>query len=185
MLVAGADGEKSQFPNGLQVDHLSEQTVGHGVSVPGRTNGVAVEAGYVGETFFVGTSELTAAYGTADATKILASQSLPAGTWSISAFAVCQNVTRPSAGYGMPYVEIYDSSTSTSLHVTTGGYWRVSPDVAQDSAWNFLHAEQVLKFSGANRTIQFRLVASTASQTPTGYTVTAYSSGYLKFTRIA
>jgi len=48
-LISGAIGEKVQMPDGLQVDHLSENTVGHGVSVPGRTSGVAIETGYVGE----------------------------------------------------------------------------------------------------------------------------------------
>lgn len=48
-LISGDLGSKSVFPDGLQVDHLSENTVGHGVSVPGRTSGVATETGYVGE----------------------------------------------------------------------------------------------------------------------------------------
>jgi hypothetical protein len=34
-LVAGADGDKSVFKDGLQVDHISENTVGHGARVRG------------------------------------------------------------------------------------------------------------------------------------------------------
>lgn len=51
MLIAGADGEKSQFPNGLQSDHLSEQTVGHGTRVRGISDPTTypVIAGDVGE----------------------------------------------------------------------------------------------------------------------------------------
>jgi hypothetical protein len=154
--------------------------------IDGKADGNAVAAGKVGETFFKTTSEVTAAYGTADAIKVIAQQELSAGVWSISAFAPCQNVTRPSAGYGWVTVDIYDSSTSTVLHYASGGYWRVADDATQDSAWNFLHVETpTLSFSGANRTIQFRLIAGTASGTPTNYTVNAYVGGFLKFTRTA
>jgi hypothetical protein len=52
MLVPGATGQKSTFPDGLQVDHLSENTVGHGTRVKGISDPTTypVIAGDVGET---------------------------------------------------------------------------------------------------------------------------------------
>jgi hypothetical protein len=38
-LVAGNIGEKVQCPDGIQVDHISENTVGHGVALQGKTDG--------------------------------------------------------------------------------------------------------------------------------------------------
>jgi hypothetical protein len=51
-LVAGNIGEKVQCPDGIQVDHLSENTVGHGVRVRGISDPTTypVLAGDVGES---------------------------------------------------------------------------------------------------------------------------------------
>jgi hypothetical protein len=51
MLVPGAQGQKSVFPDGIQVDHLSENTVGHGTRVKGVSDPTTypVIAGDVGE----------------------------------------------------------------------------------------------------------------------------------------
>lgn len=48
-LIPGADNEKVVCKDGIQVDHLSENTVGHGVRVRGISDGSAVVAGDVGE----------------------------------------------------------------------------------------------------------------------------------------
>jgi len=87
MLVAGADGEKSQFPNGLQTDHLSENTVGHGVSVPGRTSGVAIETGYVGQIIYgSGANVSLAVSGTV---YNVASLTLTPGVWLVFSSIEC------------------------------------------------------------------------------------------------
>ena len=51
--VPGADGEKSVFKDDIQVNHLSENTVGHGVRVRGVSDPTTypVLAGDVGEVF--------------------------------------------------------------------------------------------------------------------------------------
>lgn len=53
-LVPGAQGQKSVFADGIQVDHLSENTVGHGVRVKGISDPTTypVIAGDVGETLY-------------------------------------------------------------------------------------------------------------------------------------
>lgn len=50
-LVAGADGEKSVFKDGIQLDHISENTVGHGARVRGVSDPATypVIAGDVGQ----------------------------------------------------------------------------------------------------------------------------------------
>jgi hypothetical protein len=52
-LVAGDVGSKTILPDGAQVDHLSENTVGHGARVKGVSDPTTypVLAGDVGETF--------------------------------------------------------------------------------------------------------------------------------------
>jgi hypothetical protein len=78
-MTPGAVGSKSLFPDGMQVDHVSENTGGHGVSLAGRTSGVSLDDGYVGQL-------ITVAVNTSMATLTdtnLASYAVPAGVWMI------------------------------------------------------------------------------------------------------
>lgn len=60
-IIAGAVGSKAVFPDGAQIDHLSENTVGHGVRVRGISDPTTypVIAGDVGESAVAGTSQTT------------------------------------------------------------------------------------------------------------------------------
>jgi hypothetical protein len=49
-LSPGIVGNKTQLIDGVQVDAISELTTSNGVQIAGRTSGVAIGAGYVGET---------------------------------------------------------------------------------------------------------------------------------------
>lgn len=90
MLIAGASGEKSQFPDGLQSDHLSEQTVGHGVRVKGISDPTTypVLAGDVGEV--ISSSYVVAIVPAASGLyKTITSISLNKGVWIIHSNASC------------------------------------------------------------------------------------------------
>jgi len=78
--VPGADGDKSVFKDGIQVDHLSENTVGHGVRVRGISNGDTPAAGDVGEVKRVVTSLSTVTDSTFGTTAAL---NIGDGVWSI------------------------------------------------------------------------------------------------------
>jgi len=83
-LVAGADGQKSVFKDGLQVDIISENTVGHGVRVKGVTDPITypVLEGDVGE---VKTSTVStfAAYTASGTFENITTIPLTAGSWSV------------------------------------------------------------------------------------------------------
>jgi hypothetical protein len=48
-LIPGIAGQKTELFDGAKIDAISEYTAGNGVQLQGRSNGVAIEAGKVGE----------------------------------------------------------------------------------------------------------------------------------------
>lgn len=60
-IIPGVTGQKAELFDGAKIDSISEYTAGSGVSIQGRTNGTAIEAGKVGEvkTFTVTTVTIT------------------------------------------------------------------------------------------------------------------------------
>lgn len=92
-LIPGITGQKTELFDGAKIDALTEYTSGNGVQHQGRTNGVAIEAGKVGElknftlrtvaitnagTWYANSSELT---------------TLTAGVWLIYIAAAGGNST--------------------------------------------------------------------------------------------
>lgn len=49
--IPGADGNKSIFKDGIQVNVISENTLNAGVHVQGATDGNTIPAGYIGESY--------------------------------------------------------------------------------------------------------------------------------------
>jgi hypothetical protein len=89
-LVAGNIGEKVQCPDGIQVDHISENTVGHGVAirVRGIQDGASIAAGDIGEEI-IGKCLRSASInpGGPEVTANLTSIIVTAGVWDISGMA--------------------------------------------------------------------------------------------------
>ena len=101
-LISGAIGEKVQMPDGAQVDHLSENTVGHGMRVRGVSTPVAtpVADGDVGEvqaTTYVGGISGSTTLGTYTSMVTL---SLTAGRWRIVGALPVVNVSGTSGDTG-------------------------------------------------------------------------------------
>jgi hypothetical protein len=48
-IIPGVTGQKAELFDGAKIDAISEYTAGNGTQLQGRTNGVAIEAGKVGE----------------------------------------------------------------------------------------------------------------------------------------
>ena len=82
-LVAGADGDKSVFKDGIQVDHISENTVGHGSRVKGISDPTTypVAAGEIGE--LVEDTSAVAVSLTTGVNGVIASISLSPGIWQV------------------------------------------------------------------------------------------------------
>lgn len=99
-LVAGNIGEKVQCPDGIQVDHLSENTVGHGTRVRGISDPTTypVIAGDVGETI------VSAAFNTplGQTPTYLTSISLNKGVYNISG----SFVTAINTAVGVAYIRL-------------------------------------------------------------------------------
>jgi hypothetical protein len=49
-LIPGNAYEKTIFPDGMQVNVISENTLGAGVHIQGATDGGSIQTGYIGET---------------------------------------------------------------------------------------------------------------------------------------
>lgn len=113
-MIPGNTLEKAIFNDGLQSDHLSENTVGHGVSIQGRTSGVAIDSGYVGEVIsgstIAGTTVLTTSYAT------ISTIALTKGVWLTYYQADIEYVTGSTLGdRGYIVVRIADSSGTTQI----------------------------------------------------------------------
>jgi hypothetical protein len=103
MLVPGAQGQKSVFPDGVQVDHISENTVGHGVRVRGISNGDTPAAGDVGETKTV---EVLSNVTTNTSTPTtIASLTLTEGVWSVSTLSYSDNTASQTGHNAYIYVK--------------------------------------------------------------------------------
>ena len=80
-LIAGITGQPVELFDGAKINSISEYTSGNGVQLQGRTNGVAIEAGKVGETTTIDVA--TPTIGSNQTNYALTSRSLPAGRWMI------------------------------------------------------------------------------------------------------
>jgi hypothetical protein len=102
-LVAGNIGEKVQCPDGIQVDHISENTVGHGTRVRGISDPttypvIAGDVGEIKESIITGASVPTSA-NRGD----VATLALTAGIWEVSSNAV---FNRNGAAFSATFLQI-------------------------------------------------------------------------------
>lgn len=80
-LMPGIGGQKTELYDGVKVDTLNEYTIGNGVSQQGRTNGVAIGSGLVGQyTTTTGSNLSGMVSGSLYQAHVL---SVPAGIWLI------------------------------------------------------------------------------------------------------
>jgi len=133
--IAGAVGSKAVFPDGAQIDHLSENTVGHGVRVRGISDLTTypVIAGDVGESFeaavlpgYTGTANT---WSTASATL-----SLKKGRWDVRYYGLlqCDWVTQN----GSASVRLYNSTAASEI---TGARSVAISSLASSSMSHFAH----------------------------------------------
>lgn len=81
-LIPGPQGTKVQLVDGVQTDSISALTSGNGVQLEGRTSGVAVAAGYIGQVRTFTSRTITGVNQTTyTASAIL--DTLPAGVWQL------------------------------------------------------------------------------------------------------
>jgi hypothetical protein len=92
--IPGADGNKSIFKDGLQVDVISENTLNAGVHVKGMSDGTSVPTGYIGEKI-EGTISGDATISVSGASVNIGSITLDPGTWVIygQLFLGCSSVS--------------------------------------------------------------------------------------------
>jgi len=123
-LVPGAAGDKAVFPDGIQVDHISENTVGHGSRVRGISDPTTypVISGDIGETI---EASATVATNTAGVSFTVTSLLLPQGKWSLSAHILQGAATavytwlRDVTAYGgTSGKNLFNLGTSTIIRVT-------------------------------------------------------------------
>lgn len=110
--IPGADGNKSVFGDGIQVDHISENSSGHGVSIAGRSNGVTVESGLVGQV--VAGSTITSTTVTSEVT--VSTITLPAGVWQMFFYATLYyNSGTSVSDRGVTWAAIKDATGTTII----------------------------------------------------------------------
>lgn len=151
-MIPGNTLEKAIFNDGLQSDHLSENTVGHGVSIQGRTSGVAIESGYVGEKASIAVPSFAGS--TTRATiQTVCSLTIPsAGYWDIYlSLTRSLEFTALSGGYGMfAILYLYDSATiiaEDAMLVPTGTLRGYAP--------RFLHAPAL--YCSSSKTLDLKM----------------------------
>ena len=113
-LIPGAANEKSVFPDDIQVNHLNENTTGHGVRVKGISDPTTnpVVTGDIGEALTVVTATVTGGSLAQWATK-----TIPPGVWLI--------IAKVMAGGGAAvgtYIDYCLNTISASKSGTTNGY---------------------------------------------------------------
>lgn len=162
------------------VNNLAGNTVG--TPIKGKTDGVAVDTGYVGQTIVVAASSVVS---TSSSVAIVATYSLPQGTYLILAYDGFIHGTRPTSGVTSVEFDIYDSSASSVLsRIPAIAPWAASSTIGDmQRSSTSLHA--TISFTGTNKTIQFRMFGSYLSGDSTNHTVTSYGNGKMTFVRIA
>ena len=150
-IIAGAVGSKAVFPDGAQIDHLSENTVGHGVAIQGRTDGTAVAMGGVGEVLYNYVPNLNCGSGVNVAGAFI---NLPAGIWNVYALAILRKngATWPSSTLDA-YVAINpvnDTALTNYVYpIMLGGEW-VSSSSVTSSQMSVQTQNVILTSDGSN-----------------------------------
>lgn len=111
-IIAGITGQPAELIDGAKVNSLIEYTTGNGVQLQGRTSGVAIEAGKVGEKI---EAAITPTYTTSSGASVNSSAALPLtkGRWDISYFGIIEHVNISSTSVVL--TRLYNSSTSAEV----------------------------------------------------------------------
>lgn len=152
---------------------------GSPVDYQGRTDGVAVPAGYIGETIVVNCGAATASGVNSVAT--ICSYSLPAGNWSVHAFDSFYNLGRGTGGH-LGGADLYDGASV----IADGRYkssWGATASTNDTESFG-VELSAVLSFTGANKTISFRVRTDSPSGGTGSPSTTSRGFGKMIFTRI-
>jgi hypothetical protein len=126
------------------------------------------------------TATYTAGGGVATISSITAS----AGTYMVYAFDTIYISNAPSAGAIGGGTDLYDATGTTQLTVQPFTCQKFSSDAYQDEPYAAASLVTKWTFTGADRTILFRVRADAASGTPTNGTVSSRGSGKMTLVRI-
>lgn len=137
-MVPGAAGQKSVFPDGVQVDHISENTLGHGVRVRGISDPTTypVQAGDIGEYKESG-STYTEVTGVGNFTngqyKTIATVTLSKGVWLLRGAVLFGGGTSQQSGVFLSgAISAYSDNTQTDRKDLVNVISDVSTGVAID-----------------------------------------------------
>jgi len=130
-MIPGINGQKTELFDGAKIDAISEYTAGNGVQLQGRTNGVQIEAGKVGEligsedtgiggsSYYISTATVILSTGTS-----LASVSLKKGRYFLSFFSNFQHG---------------DAAVRTAAYIIKMGTANISPSILLDKAQGMMY----------------------------------------------
>lgn len=119
--VPGADGDKSVFKDGIQVDHVSENTVGHGARVRGISDPTTypVISGDIGEKFESAWAGTLAA-ATSSYVDLGNQQTFGAGRWLIIANGAISSPATQTFSNQWDFGLVIDGVSGTEYGKTTG-----------------------------------------------------------------
>jgi hypothetical protein len=146
-------------------------------------SGEALPAGAIGETISANATAVTAVFGVSGNVATIASITLPAGTWLISAFDVAYNNARPPGGtISAGGSDLYDGTSTISL----GQFEAIWYAAATAGDCVLFSTKHVVPYTTTTqKTISFRLRCDSNSGTPTNASCTSRGFGYVKAVRIA
>jgi len=111
--IPGDVGQKTILTDGAQIDHLSENTVGHGIAIQGKTDGVALSIDAVGYTKVVTQVAGVIMLGGANVYTSVLSIVIPKGVWSINATYMITYTEGSTTGTGYGGMGVSTSSVNT------------------------------------------------------------------------
>jgi hypothetical protein len=122
-LKPGITGQPAELLDGAKVNSLTEYTTGNGVQLQGRTSGVAIEAGKVGEVRSAGPTTTTITITNGSTYYDIVTLTLTAGTWLVNSNGFCANgaATIYSFIYRWKIKGVFDSTEAASAIYGTGG----------------------------------------------------------------
>jgi hypothetical protein len=185
--IPGISGQKTELFDGVKVDTLNEYTIGNGVLQQGRTNGVAVTTGYVGEIISADTSVVTATWTSGTATAVMTSLSVTAGTWLLLGNAVGYNGVRGGTGtISLLGCDLYNSTDAAIIisNEFMAGWDGAAAGATYDCQHAGLNAMATLLVT-ATKTIQFRIKITSGGGSPVNANVSSRTGGKLYAIRIA
>lgn len=173
---------KENYGNHVTVDGAQTvtgaKTFSGGAAIAGRTT--VATTGYIGETKTTNCASVTTTYGSTPAT--VASLSLEAGTWLVCAEdSAYNNVLGPGGTIAAGGSDLYNSTDAATVISTALVALSAGTATQTDSGYfKIIHCIPIV-LTGT-KTIQFRVLCTGVSGTPTG--ATAVSRGYGKMTAI-